>query len=189
MFRLGKAAAALGGSLPPYKRHLAYIAVWAVVFAGMSAAQGVGDMHPGQWAPFWRQACEDGRPYACPYLADLELHACDHGSGWACNEAGLMHIALSRSGEDLRRLDPAGAADPFRRGCSLGVETACQNLNTLTSGSGRFASVPPNLEDFPIILRGSKGEIRERDPSALYALACREGWPDTCGRADTNLNP
>jgi hypothetical protein len=172
--------ATIGRSLTSHQHHLAYMSVWAVVFVIMSATQGVGDLHPGQWAPFWRQACMDGRAYACPYLADLQLNACDRGSGWGCNEAGLMHVALSRSGEDLRRLDPAGAAEPFRRGCDSGVETACQNLSVLTTGVGRFASVPPALEDYPIILRGSKGEIREREPYALYALACRQGWRDTC---------
>jgi hypothetical protein len=173
--------AAVGRSLAPLRRNFAYMCVWAVVFAGMSAAGGVGDNHPGQWLPFWRQACQDGRAYACPYLADLEVTFCDRGSGWACNEAGLLHIALSRSGEDLRRLDPAGAAEPLRRGCDLGFVTACQNLNTLTTGTGKFASVPPGIEDLPVILRGSKGEIREREPAALYALACREGWPEMCG--------
>jgi hypothetical protein len=176
-------SATLGQSLLPRQRNLAYMSIWAVVFAGMSAAQGVGDNHPGQWLPFWRKACEDGRAYSCPYLADLELRDCDRGSGWACNEAGLLHIALSRSGEDLRRLDPAGAAEPLGRGCELGFGAACRNLSTLTSGTGAFAAPPPGLVDFPVILRGSKGEIRERDSSELYALACREGWPDTCGRA------
>jgi hypothetical protein len=174
--------AVLGRSLLPRQRNLAYMSIWAVVFTFMSVTQGVGDSHPGQWLPFWRQACQDGRSYACPYLADLELSYCNRGSGWACNEAGLMHVALSRSGEDLRRLDPAGAAEPLRRGCELGFEAACQNLSTLTTGTGKFASAQPTVEDLPIILRGSKGEIRERDPSALYALACREGWPDACGR-------
>jgi hypothetical protein len=173
--------ATLGQSLLPYQRNLAYMSIWAVVFAVMSATQAVGDSHPGQWLPFWRQACEDGRPYACPYVADLSLGYCNRGSGWACNEAGLLDIALSRSGEDLRRLDPAGAAEPLSRGCRLGFAVACQNLDTLTSGAGRFASAPPALDDYPIILRGSKGEIRERAPSALYALACHEGWPNTCG--------
>jgi hypothetical protein len=97
-----------------------------------------------------------------------------------------MHIALSRSGEDLRRLDAAEAAEPFRRGCGIGVETACRNLSVLTTGAGSFASVPPTLDDFPIILRGSKGEIREYEPSVLYALACRQGWPDTCNRVEPN---
>ncbi len=172
--------AALSRSLVPYQRSLAYMSIWAVVFVFMSATQAVGDNHPGQWLPFWRQACQDGRPYACPYLADLSLSYCNQGSGWACNEAGLLHIALSRSGEDLRRLDPAGAAEPLDRGCRLGFAAACQNLYTLTRGAGRFASPPPALHDYPIILRGSKGEIRERTPSALYALACHEGWPNTC---------
>jgi len=145
----------------------------------LSVTQGVGDAHPGQWLPFWRKACEDGRPYACPYLADLQLSACDRGSGWACNEAGLLHIALSRSGEDLRRLDPTGAAEPLDRGCQLGFEAACSNLAILTKG-GALTSAPPTLKDYPIILRGSKGEIREQTPQALYSLACRQGWPNTC---------
>jgi hypothetical protein len=175
---------ALGRSLVGRQRHLAYMSAWAVVFAVLNATQGVGDNHPGQWLPFWRQACLDGRSYACPYLADLELNFCNQGSGWACNEAGLLHVALSRSGEDLRRLDPSGAAEPLQDGCALGFAVACQNLSTLTSGAGRFASVPPTLEDYPIILKGSKGPIRDREPAALVALACREGWPDACGRAE-----
>jgi hypothetical protein len=170
-------------SLTPRQRNLAYMSIWAVIFTGMSATQGVGDSHPGQWLPFWRHACEDGRAYACPYLADLETSFCDRGSGWACNEAGLLHIALSRSGEDLRRSDPAGAAEPLRRGCELGFSAACRNLSTLTTGTGTFARAQPRLADLPVILRGSKGDIRERDPAALYALACREGWSDPCGHS------
>ena len=160
--------------LAPRQRNLAYMSVWALVFAALSATQAVGDNHPGQYIPFWRHACQEGRAYACPYLADLETSYCDQGSGWACNEAGLMHIALARSGEDLRRLDPAGAAKPLRRGCELGFDAACRNLSALQSG-GDFSAPPPALEDLPIILKGSKDKVRERDPAALYALACR-GW-------------
>src|SRR5206468_10886978 len=144
--------AELGRSLAPRRCHLAYMSIWAIVFASMSAAQGVGDSHRGQWLPFWRQACEDGRPYACPYLADLQVGFCREGSGYACNEAGLLHIALSRSGEDLRRLDLAGAADPLRHGCDLGFETACRNLGALNGAGGPFTRGPPTLEDSPIIL-------------------------------------
>jgi hypothetical protein len=176
--------AALGRSLSPRRRHLAFMSIWAVVFVIMSALQGVGDSHPGQWLPFWRQACQDGRAYACPYLADIESADCDRGSGWACNEAGLLHVALAQSGEDLRRRDASGAARPLRRGCDLGFEAGCGNLNVLISGEGGFSAPPPGLKDYPIILRGSKGEIRERDPAALYALACREGWPGTCSKPE-----
>jgi len=52
-----------------------------------------------------------------------------------------------------------------------------------SSGFKRNAYATPTLNDYPIILRGSKGPLVERTPAALYALACREGWPDTCGRA------
>jgi hypothetical protein len=164
------------------KRHLAYMAIWGVVFVVMSFAQGVGDSHPGQWLPFWRQACQDGRPYACPYLADLQLNYCDRGSGWSCNEAGLLHVALSESGEDTRRLNLSEAADPLSRGCLLGFDAACRNLTTLKTADNSWSAPPPTLADYPIILKGSKGEVREQEPSALFDLACRQGWPDTCGK-------
>src|SRR3989454_2423753 len=134
--------AALGPSLVPRRRNLAYMSIWTILFAVMSAVQGVGDSHPGQWLPFWRQACRDERPYACPYLEDVLSSFCGRGSRWACNEGGM--------------LDRVGAVE---------------------------SSAPPTLDDYPIILRGSKGPIVERTPAALYALACREGWPDTCGHA------
>jgi hypothetical protein len=169
------------GSAPaPYRRHVAFISIWTIVFAGMSAVQGVGDDHPGQWLPFWRQACRDGRPYACPYLADLQAGYCRRGSGWACNEAGLLHVALAQSGEDLRRLDIADAEGHFARGCDLGVAAGCHNAVTLEKRQGEFVSARPTPDDYPIILRGSKGEIRERDPAKLYAVACKQGWVETC---------
>jgi len=158
------------------------MSIWAVVFAGMSAGQGVGDNHPGQWLPFWRQACRDGRDYACPYLADLQVGYCRRGSGWACNEAGLLHVLLVNTGEDLRRLDLAGAQEYFHRSCELGVAEGCHNVVTLQKREGEFARNQPTLDDYPIILRGSKGEIREREPAQLYALACREGWAEACSQ-------
>jgi hypothetical protein len=72
---------------------------------------------------------------------------------------------------------------PFKRGCKLGFVVACENLSMVIRGAGAFASAPPALEDYAIVLRGSKGAITGRNPSALYARACNEGWPDTCGRA------
>jgi hypothetical protein len=174
--------AGLGSAVPNSRqRNLAWITVWAIVFTGLSITQGVGDSHPGQWLPFWRKACDDGRAYACPYLADLQANYCNRGSGWACNEEGRLDIRLSRSGEDLRRQSPADALAPFQRGCELGFAAACANLNTLTHG-GALAQASPSLRDYPIILQGSKGEIREREPSKLYALACREGWTAVCDR-------
>ena len=93
--------ARLGRSLAPRQRHVAYLSVWAVVFALMSAAQGVGDRHPGQWLPFWDRACQEGRPRACAYLANLQSIYCNAGSGWACNETGRS---------SARTLTPSGRA-------------------------------------------------------------------------------
>jgi len=130
--------------LAPRQRHLAYMSVWAIVFTMMSAGQGVGDSHPGQWLPFWLQACGDQRRYACPYLETVVSSRCDNGSGWACHELAILQAGRT----------------------------------------GELGSAPPTLEDYPIILRGSKGPITERSPAALKALACREGWPGTCEQGE-----
>ena len=105
----------LGRSLSVRQRNLAYMSIWAVIFIAMSATQGVGDRHPGQWLPFWRTACQDGRSYACPYLADLEISFCDRGSAWACNEAG------SRASACLKR-DSASA----QRFCCVRKSPSCR---------------------------------------------------------------
>ena len=180
--------ATLGRSLVSRQRNLAYMALWVVVFTVMSAIQGVGDRHPGQWVPFWQGACSDGRPYACLYLADMQLTFCRSGSGWACNEAGILYVALALSGEDRRRLDPADAAGALERGCDLNFGPACQNLTRLTSGLGPFEHAQPTLEDYPIILRGTKGPITDRSPAALYARACSQDWADTCGRTTDRIS-
>jgi len=178
----------LGRSLLPRQRNFAYMTLWAIVFTVMSATQGVGDRHPGQWVPFWQGACDDERPHACPYLADMQLRFCRTGSGWACNEAGILHVALSLSGEDQRRLDPLDAAGALERGCDLGFELACQNLAKLTSDPNALEHAPPTLEDYPIILRGTKGPITDRSPAALYSRACSQGWTNVCGRTTDGVS-
>ena len=179
----GRSLAVGGGT--PRQRNFASMALWAVVFTVMSAAGGVGDRHPGQFVPFWQGACSDGRARACEYLANMQLRFCRIGSGWACNEAGILRVALTLSGEDRRWLDVGDAAGALGRGCDLGFGPACQNLTRLTSGLDppRLDQAQPTLEDYPIILRGTKGPIRDRSPAALYARACSQGWADTCGRS------
>jgi hypothetical protein len=150
------------------------MSIWAIAFGVMSAAEGVGDGHRGQWLPFWQQACAHERPYACPYLADMLWTFCDRGSGWACNESGIFQVQ--------RELDYPRAANSIRRGCKLGFLAACLNARRMTGANRTLVSRPPTLEDYPVILRGSKGAITDRSPSALYARACSQGWPDACGR-------
>jgi hypothetical protein len=171
--------ARLGRSLVPRQRFAAYQLVWIVVFGAMSAAQGVGDSHRGQWVPFWENACREGRPRACRYVANLQLILCEAGSGWACNEAAVRRQATS-SGElpsDLARMTAS-----FERGCRLGFVPACRNAARAPNGSATFERAPPTLADYPIVLRGSKGPMTDRTPAALTARACAQGWPGTCGR-------
>jgi hypothetical protein len=66
------------------------VASWAIVFTIMSAAQGVGDRHRGQWLPFWQQACEQGHARACRYLVQLHATYCRAGSRWSCNELDVL---------------------------------------------------------------------------------------------------
>ena len=166
--------AALGRSLAPRRRNLAYMSIWVAAFAIMSAAQGVGDTHRGQWMPFWQQACDDDRPYACSYLAAMQSTFCDTGSGWACNEFGILQTELE--------IDGPGPVESLEAGCELGFLPACANRDRLKSGVNAPVSAPPMLEDYPIILRGSKAPITDQTPTGLYARACDQGWPDTCMR-------
>jgi hypothetical protein len=171
--------ASLGRSLDGRRRHLAYMSVWAVVFAAISGAGGLGDDHPGQWLPFWQKGCGEGRPSACSYLKVMQANFCNQGSGWACNELGILRARLDA--------DLPGAIEPLQRGCALGFASACANLTNpaeLTRDGHVFETSAPTIEDFPIILRGSKGPIDGKSEAALLALACRQGWPATCGRAN-----
>jgi hypothetical protein len=179
--------ARVGRSLTARQRHVAYLSIWAVVFALMSASHAVGDRHPGQWLPFWERACRDGRPRACAYLADMESIFCNAGSGWACNEAVILQdeglaaappVSLAGSS----RWHPAATTASFQRGCRLGFVAACRNDLRLADGTRPFERMPPTLADYPILLRGGKGPITERTPSALNARACEQGWPASCGR-------
>ena len=177
--------AALGRALAPRTRNLVYMAVWTLVFGAMSAAQGVGDRHPGQWLPFWQQACRQGRSSACDFLvARLSAHCAD-GSGWACNEASVVQTSTPsrESGEPQPGPATATAVESLERGCALGFAPACQNVLTMLNG-GRPQSAEPTGKDLPVVLRGSKQGIADQSPSALSALACAQGWPNACAQGD-----
>jgi hypothetical protein len=150
------------------------MSVWAVAFGGMSASGYVGDHHPGQYLPFWQQACAANTRTACEDLYFQTDGYCEDGSGWACNELGILlaeHYA-----------NPTRAAMSFERACGLRFSPGCDNTAAMDKG-GTFRRDAPTLADYPFILTGSKGPIEEREPAQLYARACDQGWPGTC-----NLN-
>jgi hypothetical protein len=165
------ASAKAGWSLGPRRRHLAYIGVWAVAFAAMSASGYLGDKHPGQWVPFWQKACAANARSACEDLYFLQDGYCEDGSGWACNELGIL---LAEHYDNRRR-----AAMEFERACGLRFSAGCDNAVAIMQGA-MFRRDAPTVADYRFILRGSKGPFQDPD-AQLYARACVQGWPGTCG--------
>ena len=166
---------ALGRALAPRRRHLAWIGAWAVAFGAMNWSGYLGDKHPGQWTPFWDQACMADRRDACLNLYFLQEGYCADGSAWACNEVGILLAE--------RYDNRVVAADAFGRACTLQFAAGCSNAAAIARG-GLLRRDAPTAEDYRYILRGSKGPIRESEPTELYARACKLGWPDACGRRD-----
>ena len=164
---------ALGRAWMPRRRHLAYMGVWAAAFIAMSASGYLGDKHPGQWTPFWQEACTADRRDACLNLFFLHDGFCEDGSGWACNEEGIM---LAERYNNRKR-----AAASFDRACTLKFSAGCDNAMAMTT-AGMFRGDVPTAADYRFILRGSKGPIEDQEPAQLYARACELGWPGTCGR-------
>ncbi len=150
-----------------YRRNLAYVCVWGIAFGLMSVTGGVGDAHPGQWLPFWQDACRKMRPNACSHAEQLETTLCRAGSGWACNELGVFRSQHSE--------DPIAALASWQQGCEAGFAAACANA---VDGGTRRAS--PNPADYPILLRGSKAPVTGVPSSALRERACRQGWFESC---------
>ena len=152
-------------------RRYATVGLWVAVFAGISGAGGLGDDHPGQYLPYWEDACRVGSERACEHVEQMESTYCETGSGWACNELGVRLAT--------RDPDPRAASAAFQRGCELGFDAACDN-QARADGGGSFATGPPTIEEIPIVIRGSKGPVLERDPDALMNLACERGWVLMC---------
>ena len=162
----------LGQMLSGARRRSAIVGLWACTFIAIAAVGGIGDEHRGQWVPFWQQTCEEGSDRACDHLAVLEQNLCLADSGWACNELGILLTSLGFPDSEIEPV--------LARGCGLGFSPACQNLTRFTTGAGSLRSASPLPHDLPILLRGSKGPIRERDPVTLFARACELGFSGTC---------
>ncbi|HKO15226.1 MAG TPA: hypothetical protein VJU87_03250 [Gemmatimonadaceae bacterium] len=156
-------------ALTPQRTYVVYTSVWVAIFIPLIATRAVGDAHPGEYLPFWQNACAAGSSRACQYVGTLTTVYCVRGSGWACNYLGI-----------LKRRVGAPAEPDFRRACALGYPAGCENANA-GARVGSFASGPPAVRDLPIVLSGTKPTLHERDPARLYALACDQGWPGACG--------
>jgi hypothetical protein len=138
----------IGASLSVSRRNLAYVSIWAIVFTVMSAAQGVGDRHRGQWLPFWQEACQHGSARACRYLVQLHATYCRSGSRWSCNELDVLLAdnQADRAGSIASRGSPSLAELPillrgskgpitdrsvaslYSRACDQGWPDSCERI-------------------------------------------------------------
>ena len=138
----------------------------------MSASQGVGDRHPGQWLPFWERACREGRPRACAYLANLQSIFCNAGSGWACNEAVIPTtnaslLPVARRRRDRRRDDSFISSEAAGSG-------SCPHAGTpsdWSNGTRPFERAPPTLADYPH--PASRQQGTHHRPHAVSAVRAR----------------
>jgi hypothetical protein len=138
----------IGASLSVSRRNLAYVSIWVIVFTVMSAAQGVGDRHRGQWLPFWQEACQHGSARACRYLVQLHATYCRAGSRWSCNELDVLLAdnKADRAGSIASRGSPSLAELPillrgskgpitdrsvaslYSRACDQGWPDSCERI-------------------------------------------------------------
>jgi hypothetical protein len=154
----------------PQRAYALYTAVWVAFFVPLLATRALGDSHPGQYLPFWQNACATNSSRACRYVGTLTSVFCVRGSGWACNDEGILK----------RRIGVAASVD-FRRSCELGYAAGCRNAQMPANETVALVSGPPASRDWPIVLAGSKPNLAERDPGRLKATACEQGWPGACG--------
>ncbi len=168
---------ALAQGLIGRQRNLAYVGIWTTVFIVMSATQGVGDTHRGHWVMFWQQACAEDRPNGCRHFGLMVSTYCNNGSGWACNEYGVLIQPQIR---------PELAANAFRRACDLGFSAGCTNLDPERARSP--VQMAPTIADYEIVLWQGRGplpvlSLPVLSPLQIYQRACTQGFLDGCGRA------
>jgi hypothetical protein len=171
--------AALGKSLTPRGRNVAYMAVWAVVFLGIRFAHGVSDTHPANRLPFWQSACAAGRRNACKNVETMVGTFCERGSGWACNELGILASERRLHADQDQGLIQASS---FERACGLGFEAGCWNLQyARMAGGAPPRHAPPRPADYDRLLE-NKGLPTERTTSQLVEFACEQGWQEACAQ-------
>jgi hypothetical protein len=153
-------------------RNLAYVGVWTMIFLLMSTVQGVGDTHRGHWVMFWKHACADDRPNGCRHFGVMVSTYCNRGSGWACNEYGMLLQPERR---------PQLAASAFDRACELGFSAGCTNRDSQSGVSP--VSMQPTLVDYDIVLRQGKGPLPVLSSLQIYQRACEQGFPEACQEA------
>jgi len=154
------------------------MAIWVVAFAIVSDPMEY--YRPRRWLPFWEQACVEDRRNACQVLSKLEAQYCKQGSGWACNELGILE-ATGRAKEIIP------SQDAFAAACSSGNRAGCANRAVSQAGAGdlraqAYQRSQPQAADYPLLLQEGQGPLNALSAPQLYERACQQGWADGCNR-------
>ena len=164
----------IGKTITGRKRNVAYMGLYAVIFAPLAAIGGLGDTQLGNRLPFWQQACKEGRRNACRNLATMESTFCNKGIGWACNELGI-EVAEGRITVE------AAPSEMFRRACDARFAAGCFNRTTqgAVHGDAAYRHQPPMPDDYTRMLEKKGFPAPDTEPQ-LFRNACDQGWNDGC---------
>jgi hypothetical protein len=163
--------ARLGSAWPKMRRNVVYTSLWVIAFGTMTMTQGLGDVHPGHHVPFWINACNDGKRNGCRALEEIESHYCGIGSGWACNDLGVLMT-------EGKLKDNSHVSQAFARACGLGHEAGCANTRRQDGTAPQRSQ--PAMSDLKLVLREGKGSLPEMSDAALAQRACEQGWTSYC---------
>jgi len=155
-----------------------HMALWAVLFLGMSIMGKTDGQHAGDSLPFWQETCELGNEKACKRLLELETTYCFDNSGWACNELGV-HLSEGI----VTSPDPELAFTYFSRACQVRFQAACLNLLPLEE----LQRSPPKIIDLRLILREGGRNLLEMSERDLYSRACDHQWVFACNQVVSSL--
>jgi len=163
----------LGLTGPLGRRNLAHMAVWIAFFTVMTVTGRTDGMHTGDSLPFWSQACDENRPYACERFLRIEASYCVDNAGWACNELGRHYVEGRLVAQDLER-----AYGYFSRACEARFQAGCVNLLDPSVP----ARADPRPLDLRLLVRQGGVNLFEMPEPELYGRACRHGWAFACDR-------
>ncbi len=177
----------------PRKLNLAHMALWGALFAAMWSTGWIGPTHPGASLRFWKQAYDEGKPFAGRNLVKMIGTRADAGDAAACNQLGSIYL----EGAMIER-NPMVAARYFARAAELGNLRGCENVveNFFTNGCAASQEVllsslarleaelntnPDGRRAWLVARAYETGQGRRADLSRaleLYTLAAARGWSD-----------
>ncbi|MCY3001145.1 MAG: RnfABCDGE type electron transport complex subunit D [Planctomycetota bacterium] len=179
--------------------NVAHMGVWAALFALMLSTGWVDAPHPGGSIAFWKQAYDEGKPFAGQNLVKLVGNRADSGDAGACNQLGSMYLEGKMT---ERNVEAAGRY--FARAAELGNRRGHENVVEHFFSNGQAASEAALLAALGELEREldprgdgrgpgllarayELGVGRHADPrraAELYSLASQRGWPGgALGRA------